>query len=259
MISSGYIPGKSLCHRLDPRVKIIVLLEICVFLFWPLHIVWYWMVVLVIMVSIAAAAGIRELLTPLKAIVPLLVLVGILTPLFYRGGDVLYSFGIVNITSGGIRETLLLISRFTGITLAFYLFFRTTDLQQFILTLRWYGLPYTAALVITLAFRYIPSIARLLQNVKDAHRLRDPASLPESRKRRKLSSRMRDLQPILTSVVIASIKTIPALAMSLEHRGIGSPRKRSSFASLPGIRYRIHHFAAAVLTAAVLSIPIWMQ
>ncbi len=255
MIGSMYLPGNSSLHKLDPRVKLVLLVEVCVILFWPLSVIRYASLVVFVMACTVLAAGMKGLFAPLKTILPLLILIGLLTPLFLGGDETLVSLGVLRITREGINETLLIIFRVTGITFAFYLYFATTRLQQFILTLRWYGLPYTAALVITLSFRYIPSIVKLLQNVRDAHKLRDTSN---STSKNGLKRRIGELQPVLTSAVIASIKLIPVLAMSLEHRGIGSSKQRSSFVQLPHLRFCILHIISGLCAAAVLTLLIWM-
>ncbi len=257
MTTSPYISGDSMLHRLDPRVKVVLLLEICVILFWPTEVVWYAAAAGLMALLLLISGGRRGLASPLKAIFPLLVLVLVLTPLFHTGGELLFAAGPIRITSGGVHEALLLISRFTGLTLAFALFFVTTPMRTLILTLRWYRLPFRAALVITLSFRYIPTIGRLLQHVRDAHRLRDPMAMRGVR--RGFASRLRDLQPVLTSVVIASIKLIPALAMSLEHRGISSPHQRSSYHRLAGRWELLKHVCWGLAAAAVLALPIWVR
>jgi len=258
MIASWYHPGNTVIHKADPRIKILLLVEVVILFFWPTAVFWYGLTAAVIMFLIILTAGLRSLWAAVKAILPLLVLVALLTPLFNRGGPALFTIGNISVGVKAAEETLMLILRFTGLTLIFYLFFLTTDLQHVILTLRWYGVPYTGALVITLAFRYIPTIAGLLGRVRDAHKLRNPAEYAAGSAKRRGLTKIRKFLPMLTSVVIASIKSIPVLAMSLEHRGIGSSVKRSSYISLPPLLHVPVQLAAGTVTAVLLSIPIWI-
>ena len=74
--------------------------------------------------------------------------------------------------------------------------------------------------------------------VKDAARLRGSAA---------------GAGPVLAAVMVKAVKTIPALAMALESRGLGRPGPRSSLVSLgPSRRFALHAAAVAVATAAVL-------
>ncbi|MFP4180890.1 MAG: energy-coupling factor transporter transmembrane component T family protein [Spirochaetaceae bacterium] len=254
MISSGYLPGDSFIHRLDPRVKTVLLLFTAVSFFFPVPppvILWY--------LSLCAAAvvislGIRELWVPIKTILPLLILVTILTPPFHPSGDPLFTlWGPVAVTTGGLRETLRLLVRFSGITLSFFLYFRTTSIDALILTMRWYRLPYSLSLVIAIAFRYIPYAASLYRSIADAHRLRRPSQSPT---RRRLRDRMHQIFPTLVSVMIHAVKTIPSLAMALESRGFGRSEKRSSLYLLPSLTGKKTDLFFAALIFLLILLPL---
>ena len=241
-------------RQLDPRIKLLLLVELLIIFFLPIGAGGYAFAAVVVGLMTLGSLGWRQTIAPLKAVLPLLILVLVLTPLFHTHGQLLVSLGAISITDGGLCEAALLIARFTGITLTFWLMYQTTRLSQFVLTLQWYGLPYTAALVMTLAFRYIPSISRMLQHVREAHRLRDP--LPGGAEKGKgFFLRIQEIIPILISVVISSIKTIPALAMSLEHRGVGSPVQRSAYEQLPSLRSQWKDILIGCIAGCILSIP----
>jgi len=275
MIGSAYRDTGSFLHRYDPRVKLLLLLGWCAMLFLPVgSIWWYGAYTGFLALAAAAALGWNDLWMPVRSILPLLILVLILTPPFYRTGEPLIMAGrTVLITKDGLEEAGKLIFRFTGITLAFFLYFRTTTLQHVILTLRWYGLPYRTALVITLAFRYIPTTAQLMHNVRAAHLLREPmpgssgaalediaAGRQKPRMRRKWSpSRIRrrfgDWFPVLMSVLIASVKSIPTLAVGLEFRGLGRKEKHTSWKQLENSPKVYVHLLAALLLLCAGVIP----
>lgn len=235
MISSSYIAGDSLVHKADPRLKLLLLLAWVVALILPSPLFTISGYYLALVLLIGLSRRFSDALLPLKSIWPILLLVFILTPPFHREGELLFSIGgWLHITSGGLEEAFTLIIRFSGITSAFFLFFRTTTIDCFILSLRWFGMPYTAALVITIAFRYIPSLIQLYRNIQDAHALRRPPQTQKSafNPRKKVAH----LFPSLISVMIHSIKSIPALSMALETRGFGRHNSRTSYMSLPGLR-----------------------
>jgi energy-coupling factor transporter transmembrane protein EcfT len=119
-----------------------------------------------------------------------------------------------------------------------------------------------AALVITIAFRYIPHIASLYQAVSDAHRLRRPSPAGGGRRKGwlgRLRERISRIFPTLVSVTIHAIKTIPALSMTLETRGFGRPEKRSSFAALPSLSSRAGDLSAAALIVLLVLLPLVLQ
>ena len=245
-VPSAFLPGRSILHRLDPRAKLILLVAVaaCFFLPGPRWIAPAYTVFLALLVGLCL--GFRELGMVLAAVVPVLAVICVLTPVFRRGGDTLVAlFDVRLLTTDGLAEVLRLVSRFTGLTLAFYAVFRTLDMNEMVISLRWFGLPYRAALVLTIAFRFIPTLFGVYQNAREAHLLR----MSEGRRRGFFGRTM----PVLTSVVIHAVRQIPSLAMALEIRGFGRLSPRTSFRSLPSGRRLV---AALALTAGLCALLI---
>jgi energy-coupling factor transport system permease protein len=152
------------------------------------------------------------------------------------------------LTSEGLSEAHRLLLRFTGLTLSFFIVFRTLDMNDLILALRWFGLPFRVALIIIVSLRFIPSLFVVYKNVQDAHTLR--AS------RGKKAGFFQRTLPVLTSVVIQAIRSIPSLAMALETRGFGRGGRRTEYRILPmGLGFGLS-LAAAVLLTALLFLPL---
>lgn len=196
--------------------------------------------------AIWLSLGFRELLRPLRTIVPLLLLILVLTPPFHPGGQVYLRLGRLTLLSAaGAREAMLLILRLIGLTFAFYGLLRSTDPADLVLALQAFGLPFAAGLVVSVALQYVPGLIGLYNQVQDAHRLRRAEnSAPDPRGLRALGS----LLPLLTSVLILSIRRIPTLAMALELRGVGLKTPRTSLRRLPGGR----RLAVSILAAALI-------
>ncbi|MGA2480217.1 MAG: energy-coupling factor transporter transmembrane component T [Spirochaetia bacterium] len=220
--------GRSFLHAFDPRAKLFLLIPLflCFFLPEPLWVPAVFAGALVIV--IAVALGPRELIPPLQAIAPVLVFICLLTPPFHRGGTPVVSlFRVALLTSDGLRETLTLALRFLGVTLGFFSVVRTVSLDDLVLSLRWFGLPYTVCLVVIVALRTMPSLATTWHNVLDAHRLR--SGPPGPRERKKI---VETYLPVLTSLLIEAVKGIPLLAMALESRGFGRRNRRTAYQQL---------------------------
>jgi energy-coupling factor transport system permease protein len=253
MVTGFSIPGTSMLHRHDPRTKLLVLLAFLVFFFLPLP-----LPLLLVYLSVAAllgwlCLGLRDLLIPLKLIFPLLLLVLLLTPPFHRQGTVLLApWGFPLYTLKGLETALRLILRFSGITLVFFLYMRSTDPEQMLLSLRWFGLAYSPALVLSLALTYIPWLTSLYGNVRDAHKLR-LAGLEQESSAGGFLKRTLGKIPAMTSVMIQAVKGIPVLAMALETRGIGRKNARSSFRELKtGLSFFLDTLIAALLIAGLI-------
>jgi len=228
LISNTYKPGNSFIHHSDPRIKIFLLVFVTISFFLTGIIFLTSLYLLLILLLIGISCSSKEILIPLKSIFPILIFVALLTPPFHTGGTPYLKVGsIILLSSKGILETLRLIIRFTGITGIFFLFFRTTSIDDFILSLRWYHVPYTATLLLTIALRYIPHMVTLYTQVTNAHKLR--CGWNDLDRKEKLITKIKKIFPILVSVLIQSIKAIPTLAMALELKGFGSSLKRTHY------------------------------
>ena len=250
-----YRQGTSFLHAFDARAKLLLLVPLIVCFFLPQP----WEVLLAItaaiMAVIAAALGPRELLQPLKAIGPVLILICLLTPPFHRDGPVMLRvFGLALLTGAGLRETAVMLLRFLGITFGVFAMLRTLPLDDLVLGLRWFRLPYAACLVMIVTLRTIPSLAGTWRNVLDAHRLR--GGTPAKQGRRKIVARY---LPLLTSVLIEAVKSIPALAMALESRGFGRRNPRTAYAQLKKGGAFFRDMALCLLASAMLLWPAFVR
>jgi energy-coupling factor transport system permease protein len=246
---SFFLPGSGPLHRLDPRCKLLLALLFTVLFFLPLPLPLLGAYLGALALAIALSLGARELLRPLRTIAPLLVLVLLLTPPFHRGGQAWLRVGqIVLLSAEGALEAARLALRLAGISFAFFALLRSTDPAELILGLRAFGLPFGAGLVVSVALQYVPGLKSLYDQVQDAHRLRQAEQGAPGREGPLRS--LRSLLPLLTSVLILSIRRIPALAMALELRGVGLRGPRSSLRRLPGGRRLAWGILASALTGA---------
>lgn len=234
MIDTLYRKENTFLHSFDSRIKLFLLPLFLIYFFLPLPLVVYAVFTGFFVLLIFFFLGSADLFTPLKMILPLLILIALITPLFHKEGEqILQLGGFTVLTTVGLDETLRYIIRFSGISLMFFLFFRTTSMDDILLGLSWYRLPYTLTLVISLALRYIPHLAGLYGQIKAAHALR--CSIDDIKPRRRGIGRIKNLFPVLVSLVIQSVKTIPLLTMALELKGIGrtNPRTQWRFLKTP--------------------------
>lgn len=226
---STYVAGRGWLYRLDPRAKILLMVLLCVFFFLPITLSGLLITVALIVTVGWHNTGARNIWAVFRSILPMLIFMVIFSPFSARGGNPLVRISSFTLlTEEGALQTLRLAGRFVGITYVCTLLFATTVMGEVILALRFWRLPYKAALVITLSFTYIPFIAESFSQISESHRLRE-AGLDE---KKNYLQRLKDLMPTLTSVLVVALRSIPNLAMSLEMRGLGRGEKRTSYHSL---------------------------
>jgi energy-coupling factor transport system permease protein len=246
-----HAPGAGFLRRYDPRAKLILLIPLLVCYFLPVAPIVLAPYTAALVLLVAAGLGPKQLVSPLRFIGPMLAFIFLLTPPFYRGGQsLLVVFGAPILSSEGLRTTLTLSLRLTGLTLGFFLVMRTVTLDELVLSLRWFGLPYTACLVIVIALRTVPSVSSAWRNALDAHRLRSASS-----KRGGRTGIVERYLPVLTSVFIHAVKWIPVLAMALESRGFGRSNRRTAFFELKAGPSLKCDFAVCLAIAAIFVSP----
>ena len=247
MTTNTFIAGKGFLYRYDPRAKLLLLVLLCVLVFLPISRIGLVVLLLSVFFVTWRSVGFRQALQPVKTILPLLVIMILFVPLTCRDGEVVLQVGGFPLaTREALVQLIKLVTRFTTITYLCTLFFWTTPMGDITLALRWYGLSYQAALVLTLSFRFIPFIAEAFQMIQDSHSLRNANLGERERKRRPIS----DIIPTVTSALVFSLKSIPQLAMSLEHRGLGRANRRTGYRSLSRTRGLFTTFLFSIMIPA---------
>lgn len=224
-----YVRRNTWLYGLDPRVKLAFVLVASTLVFlWPAPVV----ALLVSLASLALLllAGVprKRVLSFLRGIVFLLALVLVLTTLFTPGGDtVLFSLGPIQVTAEGFRRALLLTSRLLALSLAFFFWLSTTDQGEMTRGFVALGLPYEWGLTIALALRYLPILAGLYEQVREAQEARG-LDLAQ----RNLGGRLQAYRPILVAVVIGALRHGERLGWALEARALGGSQRRTVFRPL---------------------------
>lgn len=246
MVTETFIAGRGFLYKMDPRAKTLLLLALVLWFFLPVTMAGLASLVLALVLLSLSSTGGKATGKVFLSILPMVVFMVLFMPFARRDAPALLSVGSFMILSReGLVLTLVLIIRFTGIALACALILSTSRMHEIMLSLQWYHLPYKAALVITLAFTYVPFVSDSFQEIRDSHRLREAAGEGGGR-------RLKDMIPTLTSALVVSLRTIPFLAMSLEERGYGRANKRSRYHDLSSFRHPARDSLLALLPLALL-------
>ncbi len=246
MNTNTFIMGRGFLYWLDARAKLLVTVLLAVLVFFPTHYLALALLFLIIFGLSWYALSFKQSMKPLRSLLFIIVVMALFIPLTHRGGEPLLTLkGRVLITYEGIVRFAILTLRLLIITYVCTLYVWTTEMAEINLALRWYGLSYKGALTVTLAFRFIPFIGETFVMIRDSHSLR---SATESSHKERL--RLSDLVPTVTSALVFALKAIPHLATTLEHRGFGSSRPRSSYKRLEAKGGLFIHFLVSVIILA---------
>ncbi|MBN1648731.1 MAG: energy-coupling factor transporter transmembrane protein EcfT [Spirochaetales bacterium] len=213
-----------LISRLDPRAKIILFIALVIVFFSPVHLLHLTALTVFVCLVSALSFGIRRGLKPFHSLAVLFIMILLLQPFFIRNGRVLLSLfnNFIVITDAGLEMTLRIVLRLAGVSLLCYIYFVSTELNQFLLTLRFFRFPFQAALMISTAIRYIPLLGTAYHQIRDSRKL--------------LGLSTKKVFPALSGLTVYAVKQIPVLAANLECKGVFRKNPRSSYFLLPGRR-----------------------
>lgn len=223
-----YVPGRSWLHRLDPRVKIayVTLVTVLLLLWFNLPL----FVLLLLLTHIALlGAGIpwRRLSTLWRALLPFLILVAVLWPVFAHEGTIqLVHLGPLRITGEGVIGGLSTATRFAAISFSFIIWLATTDQRALVRSFVRLGMPYKLGMSLTIGLRFIPTFAALFQSVSEAQQSR--ALALEGRG----LQRARAMIPILIASLVTTLRMSEQLGWTLEARAFGAPVRRTTLYDL---------------------------
>lgn len=220
MMETAYIKGNSFIHKMDSRSKMICLLFSIILVFLPIELIGVLSFTLFMLFLSIFCAGIREGLRPIKLILPVLTMMVLLSPFYGSEGNVLLQIKGVNLLyeSGALRVARLG-SRFICLTLLFSLLIKTTTRNDMLSGFRSFGMPFQAALTVSLILRFIPTTAKTMNMINDSHIIR---KIPGKKK-----NKFKEFIPQLISAIVYSLRSINPLGRTLSQRGLQLKNKRT--------------------------------
>ncbi|WP_353947518.1 energy-coupling factor transporter transmembrane component T [Sporolactobacillus sp. Y61] len=231
-ITAGqYIPGHSLMHRLDPRVKITLtfLFIIMVFISRSPASLGFMVTVLAVLIGLSGVS-IRQVFTGIRPLIPVIIFTALMN-LFYVRGEPLLSFYFIHISREGLFVGLSLMIRLTAMIAGSSLITYTTSLnalaaglEQMLRPLRKLHLRVDdLAMIVTLSLRFIPTLADEIGRITDAQKARG-AEIGSGH----LIRRIQSYAPIILPLFMSSFRRAFELTNAIESRCYhgGSQRTR---------------------------------
>lgn len=237
-----FFPGESVVHRLDPRVKIILLLASIVAIFVFDTPGTY--AVLTVFVFFTGAVSRVPFSMLLKSIKPLwwILLFTFFIHLVSTPGEIFYHVWIWDMTYQGLRQGCFISLRLVLlIFLSSLLTFTTSPLaltdaiEALLRPFKIVGLPaHELAMMMTIALRFVPTLIEETDKIMKAQQSRGSDFSSGN-----IIKRMQSLMPILVPLFISSFRRADELAMAMEarcYRG-GDGRTHLKALKIKGIDY----------------------
>ncbi len=252
-----YYPGKSLLHKMDPRVKIVLTLIFIVVIFlcknfWSLGL----MAAFLFGGICISGVPVKMLLKSLKAILLIIFITALLNLFYATGGKTLLDLGFAKITDKGVYTAIFMTVRIscliTGSSLMTYTTTPTmlTDaIERLLSPLKVFHIQvHTLAMMMTLALRFIPTLIEEIDKIMNAQKARG-ADLESGN----IIDRAKALVPILVPLFVSSFRRAYELAFAMECRcytgGNNRTRMKQMKLSLLDLLFVI---GASVLLAGVI-------
>ena len=177
-------------------------------------------------ISIFAGVSKEFLRVVFKALVFVLVIVFIMQLFFYPGNVVMWEWGIFQVKQEGLEYGLILTSRILAMGSAFILFFRMTEVRDFVKSLEDKGLPPMGAYVVLSTLQIIPEMRRQANTIMEAQKTRGVETEGS------LLVRAKAFLPTLTPLILSSISNTEERAITLESRAFSAPVRKTSLHQL---------------------------
>lgn len=216
-----FFPGKTIIHRIDARIKIVLTMIFIVILFMISGPISYAiMIAYVGLIIRTSKIPLKMILKGLKPILFIIVFTAALN-IFYTAGDVIWEFGILHITKQGIIAAVLMVLRITllitGTSMLTYTtspIMLTDSIEALLSPLKKIKAPvHELAMMMSIALRFIPTLIEETDKIMCAQKARGADFESGS-----IIQRARALVPILVPLFISAFRRADELAVAMECR-----------------------------------------
>jgi energy-coupling factor transport system permease protein len=216
-----YFPGVSLVHRIDPRIKLILLFCFITALLMAGHALTY-AGVLLFLAAVVAVSRVKPkaLLKGMRPMIFIITFTALLS-IFYTPGEPLVSFWVFSISAEGIERAVFMALRLIMLISATFMLTYTTSpialsdaLARLMSPLAKIRIPvHEFAMMMTIALRFIPDIIEETDKIMSAQKARG-ADFETGN----LFRRAKALIPLLVPLFVSAFRRADDLAVAMECR-----------------------------------------
>lgn len=229
-----FFPGESAVHRIDPRVKIVLVMAMIITLFLGAGPASYGLfIVFLLSVVRISKIPLKMVVRGLRPILFIVIFTAVLN-LFYTPGDVyILQWGFLRISTAGVKTAILMVLRIMLLIVGTSMLTYTTSpiqltdgLESLLSPLKKLHAPvHELAMMMSIALRFIPTLIEETDKIMAAQKARGADFESGS-----IVQRARALVPILVPLFISAFRRADELATAMEcrlYRGdVGRTRMR---------------------------------
>ncbi|HIZ55640.1 MAG TPA: energy-coupling factor transporter transmembrane protein EcfT [Firmicutes bacterium] len=247
-----YFPGKSVLHRTDPRMKLILTVFYIVLLFLIQNILGYIIAIGFLVVAyIIAKIPFKMVLKSIKPIIPIIIFTAILNMFFIEGeSEPLFEWWIFRIAPEGVKLAVTMAIRVVCLIVGASLLTYTTlpisltdAIEDLLGPLKKLKFPvHELAMMMSIALRFIPTLVEETDKIMAAQKARG-ADLESGN----LMQRAKALVPILIPLFISAFRRAEELALAMEARCYHGGENRTRLKQLHYTKLDVFAFLLFVL------------
>ena len=257
-----YYPVKSVLHRMDPRMKLIIMVLYIVMIFFIKTFIGFGIVLIFLALTIALShVPLLKVLKSLKVIIILVIFTVVMSVLFYNGTaeDLIWSAGILKIYKEGLlnagRMALRLVFLVLGPTM---LTFTTTPveltdgLESLLKPLSYIKFPvHELAIIMSIALRLIPTLVEETDKIQSAQKARC-ADFESGN----IFKRAKAMIPVLIPLFVSSFRRADDLADAMDSRCYRGAKGRTRMKKL---KVHFRDFAALFVMCVFFFVVLWLR
>ncbi len=247
-----YLPYDSFIHRLDPRLKIMMMFVLLITVFFNIGFMGY--AILAVFIAFILKLSKLKLNFIMKSLRPMMIMLSFLVIInlfIIRTGNVIIEFGSIKIYSDALYQTAYVIIRLVLIVCVTTTLTATTKpldltlgIEKLLNPFRKIGFPsHEIALMISIALRFIPTLLEETQRIMKAQ-----ASRGVDFKEGKLTDKITAIISLIVPLFISAFQRAEDLANAMEARGYVPDGKRTRYKVL---HWNKHDTLSTILTIAI--------
>ena len=248
-----FFPGDSIVHRLDARIKLVLVVAVIVLVFMVKTVIGYGVVFAFFLVTIILSRmSVKYVLRGLKPLWFILVFTFVVNTFFYSGGIELFNWWVIRITEEGLFNALrlgvrlvYLITATTLLTLTTSPIALTDGLESLLKPLKAIRFPvHELAMMMTIAMRFIPTLIEETDKIMKAQTARG-AEFDSGN----VLKRARGMVPLLVPLFVSAFRRADELAFAMESRCYNGGKGRTR---MKVMHMHVRDFVAMAILAALI-------
>ena len=233
MTFGKYIPGNSIIHRLDPRLKICAVFIFLISVFFDAGFIGYGILAIyVLLCSLVSKIKLSHILKAIKPMVFMMLFLMIFNIFLMKTGDVIIKIGSISIYSGALLQTAYIFIRLVLIITLTTLMTSTTKpleltlaIESLLNPLKRFHFPvHELAMMISIALRFIPDLLDEAKRIMKA-----PASRGADFNEGSFMEKIKSIISLIIPLFISAFQRAEELANAMESRNYNPEATRTKY------------------------------